>query len=310
MFRFRLLKNQPNFDYIRWHIPSFVIGAVVCLAVFAGLFMNKINFGIDFTGGVLIEIRTPEPANVEELRTALSGLSAGTPSIQEFGDNNEVLIRVPGREGDSEAQKEIYAEVQNILGDNVEYRRVEFVGPQVGKELIMAGIKAFIFSTLGILAYVWFRFEWQFGVASVVSLVHDVLFTLGFFMIAGVDFDLTTVAALLMVAGYSLNDTVVIFDRIRENMRKHRKMPMRDLLNLSINQVLARTLMTSLTTILALAALWMFGGKVIQSFVDALLIGTIVGTFSSYFIAVPLLLYFELRRTPPTEQPATAASAT
>lgn len=308
MFRLKLIKEQTNLDFMRWHKMAFVLTAVVTLICLGGLFTKGLNLGIDFTGGILMEIRSEEPVDIADLRQSLGGLSVGTPSIQEFGTNNDVLIRIPGNLGDSEGQKLVVQEVQDILGtDGIDYRRVEFVGPQVGGELIEAGIKAFIYSIIGILLYLWFRFEWQFGVAGVVTLAHDVIVTIGFFVFTGMEFDLATVAAVLLVAGYSINDTVVVFDRMRENLRRFRKKPLPELLNLSMNQTLSRTLMTSVTTLLALVTLWLFGGHVIRGFVDALIIGIFIGTYSSVFLGTPMLNYMNLRRTPVDEEAPTTA---
>lgn len=303
MFRLKLIKEQTNLDFMRWHKMSLLFSLLITLACLAGLFTKGLNLGIDFTGGILMEIRSEQPVNIADLRQSLGTLSVGAPSIQEFGNENDVLIRIPGNLGDSEGQKLVVQEVQDILGtEGIDYRRVEFVGPQVGSELIEAGIKAFIYSILGILLYLWFRFEWQFGVAGVVTLAHDAIVTIGFFVFTGIEFDLATVAAVLLVAGYSINDTVVVFDRVRENLRRFRKKPLPELLNLSMNQTLSRTLMTSVTTLLALVALWLFGGHVIRGFVDALIIGIFIGTYSSVFLGTPMLSYMKLRRTPVDEE--------
>ena len=250
----------------------------------------------------MIEVKTPEEPNLGELRGLLNDLALGAVSIQEFGAPDDLLIRLPQQSGGPEAQQMAIEDVRNALNDvyadvgEVDYRRTEFVGPQVGEELKQQGMMAVLFSMIGILAYVWFRFEWQFGVASIVALVHDAIATIGLFALTQMEFNLSTVAAILMIAGYSINDTVVVFDRIRENLRKYKKMPLGELFNMSVNDMLSRTLMTSLTTLLALVALYMFGGAVIQGFIYALIFGIVVGTYSSVFVASPVLLLTNLKR--------------
>jgi len=226
-------------------------------------------------------------------------LGLGAISIQEFGAPNDLLIRLPEQGGGPEAQQAAIKKVRSALEESfaeVDYRRVEFVGPQVGEELKSQGINAVLFSLLGILGYIWFRFEWQFGVAAIVALLHDTIAIIGLFAFTQMEFNLSTVAAILMVAGYSINDTVVVFDRIREDLRRYKKMPLPELFNMSINSMLARTIMTSVTTLLALIALYVFGGEVIRGFVDALIVGILVGTYSSVFIAAPTLLFFDIRK--------------
>jgi len=276
---------------------AFFLSSTMMILSIVLLFTRGLNLGIDFTGGLLMEIKTPAAVSISAVRESLSSLSAGTPTIQEFGDNS-VMIKIPGKEADQETQKTLYEEVKKLLGNDVEYRRVEYVGPQVGKELIMVGVKAFVYSMIGILGYLWFRFEWQFGVTGVMALAHDVCATILFFTLTQFEFDLSTVAAVLLVAGYSINDTVIVFDRIREMLRKYKKMPLPELLNLSINQTLARTIMTSMTTVLVMLALLIFGAEVIKGFTYAMLVGIIVGTYSSIFVAAPMLLYMNLGREP------------
>jgi len=295
MLRFKFAKDHTDINFMGIHKLMLLLSfSMMTLAVIL-LFTRGLNLGIDFTGGLLMEIRTPSNIHITEVRHALESLSAGTPTIQEFGDN-AIMVKIPGKEVDQTTQKKLYEEVKNLLGADVEYRRVEYVGPQVGKELILVGVKAFIYSMIGILAYLWFRFEWQFGVTGVLALAHDVCATLLFFILTGYEFDLSTVAAVLLVAGYSINDTVVVFDRIREMLRKYKKMELKDLFNLSINQMLSRTIMTSMTTFLAMMALLIFGPEVIKGFTYAMLIGILVGTYSSIFVASPVLLYLGLRQ--------------
>lgn len=301
----KLMKDNTNIDFMKPH--KFCLGlsgAMMVLTVIL-LFTKGLNLGIDFTGGIMLEIGKPQGMAIEEIRAKLDDISEGTPSIQEFGAD-EIMIKIPRAEATSDAQKVLQRDIDEKLGGGIDFRRVEYVGPQVGKELIKTGIMAFGFSMLGIMAYVWARFEWQFGVTSLLSLIHDVFATVLFFIVTGLEFDLSTVAAVLMVAGYSINDTIVVFDRIRELLRKYRKMPLRELLNLAVNETLSRTILTGVTTILALVALAIFGGAVIQSFTLALLVGIFIGVYSSIYIAAPVLMYLDLPRAPQAETaPAT-----
>jgi len=294
-FRIKLIKDDTKIDFMSLHKPGFIVSTIIILATVFFMFTKGLNFGIDFTGGLLIEVKTPAVMQVEDVRGKLNGLSAGTPVIQEFGDDT-FMIKIPGREADGDMQKKMTAEVQTALGDQVEFRRVEYVGPQVGKELIVTGIKAFVYSMLGIMLYIWMRYEWQFGVAGVASLVHDVVATLLFFVLTGIEFDLSTVAAVLLVAGYSVNDTVIVFDRIREMLRKYRKKPLKDVINMAVNETMSRTLITSSTTLAVMIVLAIFGGAVIQGFIYAMIVGIVIGTFSSIYVSAPLLLYMGIRR--------------
>lgn len=293
-FRIRILKNTPNIDFMGHHKIGMFVGVFLIALTFFMLFTRGLNFGIDFTGGVLIEVSMPEGTKVEDVRAKLANLQAGTPSIQEFGENT-LMIKIPGKEADTAAQKQIYAEVQAALGEGAEFRRTEYVGPQVGKELIWTGIKAFVYSMIGIMLYIWARYEWQFGVASIVSLAHDVILTILFFVVTGIEFDLATVASILLVAGYSVNDTVIVFDRIREKLRKYRKMPIREVINTAINDTLSRTIITNCSTLAVMIVLAIFGGASIQGFVYAMILGMVIGTLSSLYIAAPLLMYLNVR---------------
>lgn len=290
----KLLKLVPantSIAFIQKRIIAFAVSGLLVLASI-GLFMTQgLNLGIDFLGGTIIEIQTDGPADIGKLRGQLSGLGLGDISLQEFGKPDEVLIRVQKQgEGDG-TQQEAVAKIKGALGDSVEYRRTEVVGPTVGGELQESAIWAVLAAISAILVYVWFRFEWQFGVGAVIALIHDVITTIGLFAITQIEFNLATVAAILTIAGYSINDTVVVYDRVRENMRKYKKTPLPQLFNESINQTLSRTVMTSLTTLLALVALYIWGGEVIRGFTIALIWGVIIGTYSSIWLAVPFLLY-------------------
>ncbi|MBI4030893.1 MAG: protein translocase subunit SecF [Proteobacteria bacterium] len=273
-----------------------IFGTIFCLAT------KGLNFGIDFTGGTLIEVSTPADPDIAGLRHNLNTLKMGDISIQEFGGPQDLLIRLPQQDGGPEAQKAAVDAVRAALGEKygegkVDFRRTEFVGPQVGEELKKTAMWAVLFSMAGILAYVWFRFEWQYGVGAILALLHDVVGTVGLFSLTQMQFDLATLAAVLLVAGYSINDTVIIFDRVRENLRKYKKATVSEMINLSINQTLNRTAMTAFTTLIALLALYMFGGEVIRGFVAALFFGIAIGVHSSYFIACPPLHYLNVRRS-------------
>jgi len=292
--------DNTKLDFVGKRFVAFALSAFILVGSLFLLFTNGLNFGIDFTGGTLIEIRVDDDApDLGAMRDDLNTLELGTISIQEFGAPNDLLIRLPEQEGNNEVQQAAIAAVKDKLDatyeEGIDYRRIEFVGPQVGEELKKKGMYAVIFSILGMLVYIWFRFEWQFSAAAIVALIHDSLATIGLFALTQMEFNLSTVAAILMIAGYSINDTVVVFDRIRENLRKFKKMPIPELLNLSINNTLSRTIMTSLTTLLALVALWVFGGEVIRGFVNALIFGILIGTYSSIFVAAPILTFLNIR---------------
>ena len=292
----RIVPADTKIDFIGKRNLAHVFSAVL-MVLSVGFFAVKgLNYGIDFKGGILMEVRTPGPANLPQLRRKLSGLGLGEVALQEFGEPTDVLIRVERQPGGEKAQQRAVDTVKQALGSDIaSYRRVESVGPKVGDELIRAGIIAVILSILVIMVYVWFRFEWQFSIGAVVALTHDVISTIGIFSVIGLEFNLATVAAILTIAGYSINDTVVVFDRIRENLRKYKTMGVQELLNLSINQTLSRTILTSVTTLLALFAIFFFGGEVIADFAFALIWGVLIGTYSSIWIASPILLFLNIR---------------
>ena len=296
-----IFPKVPNVPFIAWRTFSLAISIVMVLASIALMSIKGFNLGIDFRGGILVEVRTQGPANLGEMRETLGGLGLGEVSLQGFGTASDVLIRIQEQEGGERAQQAAVEKVRAALGPTVEYRRIEAVGPQVSSELLWNGMMAVGLGMLGILIYIWFRFEWQFAAAGVLALAHDVVSTIGLFSLLGLEFNLTSVAALLTVAGYSINDTVVVFDRVRDNLRKYKAMPMPDLLNLSNNQTLSRTVMTGGTTILALLGLYLLGGDVLSGFSLAMLFGVVCGTYSTVFVAVPLLLYMRLPRRAPTE---------
>lgn len=309
MILLRLVPNETHIPFLSARKVGYVFSSILLVLSAVLFFTNGLNRGIDFEGGILLEVGTEQSADINLFRTTLSRLGLGDVAVQEFGSENDVLIRIERQPGDAEAQQTAVEAVQDALGgvmNNLEYRRIEFVGPKVSGELVQDGITAVSLAVIAVLIYIWFRFEWQFGLGAVIALVHDVLLTIGFFSLTGLEFNLSIIAAILTIVGYSLNDTVVVYDRIRENIRKYRKMPMLDLLNKSLNDTLSRTLMTSVTTLLALLSLYIFGGAVIQGFTAAMIWGVFVGTYSSVFIAAPALLMLNVRRQAFVEEDAVA----
>ncbi len=310
MKKLRIIPADTSIDFMGRRLFAFAFSAVLVLAS-AGLFAAQgLNLGIDFLGGILIEVKTKDdPADVGTMRSTLGQLGLGDVSLQEFGAPDVVLIRIQRQPGGDEAQQAAVTAVKDALGETVEeYRRTETVGPTVGEELQEAAIIAVLAAICAILIYIWFRFEWQFGIAAVIALLHDVITTIGLFSLLQLEFNLATVAAILTIAGYSINDTVVVFDRVRENLRKYKRMVLPDLFNLSVNGTLSRTVMTSLTTLLALASLYILGGEVIRGFSVALIWGVVVGTYSSIALAVPLLLYLKIYRGTADEAVETAGA--
>jgi preprotein translocase SecF subunit len=311
MLSFRFIPDRTSIPFIRYQRLGYAISCILIALALLLLPTKGLNFGIDFQGGILIEVRVPGPAaDLGVMRATLGGLGLGEVALQEFGQPNDVLIRIERQAGGEEAQlaavDRVKAALAERFGNDVSYRRVEFVGPKVSGDLFWAGTQAVIYALIAILAYIWFRFEWQFAIGAIVALIHDVILTLGIFSLLGLEFNLSTVAALLTIVGYSLNDTVVIYDRVRENLRRYKTMSLPELIDRSINETLARTVMTSLTTLLALIALFVFGGPVIRGFTFAMIWGVLVGTYSTIYIASPLLLHLNLRRE--SVAPATQAS--
>ncbi len=300
MFRLRLVPADTRIPFLGMRKTAFGLSGLMILLSVVMLVVSGLNFGIDFRGGTLLEVKTPGPANLAQMRSALSGLGLGEVALQEFGAADDVLIRVERQPGDSTAQQravEIIKEALAVeIGAGIDYRRVEFVGPKVSGELVRDGTLALVGALVCMLIYIWFRFEWQFSIGAVAALAHDVILTFGFFAVTGLEFNLSIIAAILAIIGYSMNDTVVVYDRVRENLRKYKKLSLTDLLNQSINETLSRTTMTSITTLLALGALAIFGGAVISGFTLAMIWGVVVGTYSSVFVAAPLLMYFGVRR--------------
>jgi preprotein translocase subunit SecF len=291
-----IIRHIPNIDFMGLHRLGFALSLVLTVGSILVFLVQGLNYGIDFSGGTLMEVRTVSgPADLAQMRSTLGSLGLDV-SLQGFGAPDEVLIRV-AQHGNDKAQEDVVAKVKQALGGGVEYRRVEVVGPTVGSELIRAGVIATVLALIAIAAYVWLRFEWQFGVGAMLATLHDTITTVGLFALLQIEFDLTTLAAILTIAGYSINDTVVIYDRVRETMRKHKSMDFRTLINKSLNETLSRTILTVSTTALAVLALLIFGGEVLRGFSIAMLWGIVVGTYSSLFIAAPLLYYIRPRRS-------------
>jgi preprotein translocase subunit SecF len=289
----RIVPDDTKFDFMRFRRISFPVSALLSIIAIVLFFHPGLNLGIDFVGGTLIELQTKNgPADLAKMRTTLTALNLGDVQLQQFGSPENVLIRVAQQPGGEQAQQAAVDKVKGALGSDIEYRRIEVVGPRVSSELLSYGTIGIIVAILSILIYLWFRFEWQFALGAMIANVHDLVLTLGFMSLMQVDFDLTSIAALLTILGYSLNDTVVIYDRIREMLRRYKKLPMTDLLNVSINSTLSRSIITHLTVTLALLALFLFGGHAIHGFVTTMMFGVVlVGTYTSVFIASPILIY-------------------
>jgi len=291
--------SWKNLDFMAWRKLAMTFSLLAMLASIISLVTLKLNVGIDFTGGSIIEVGYQQAVELEPIRDALEAQGFADAIVQHFGSASEVLIRlVPDVNKDkAELSSEIIALLHDTSSTPIDVRRVDFVGPQVGEELTEDGGLAVVYALIAILIYVGFRFEYRFSLGSVAALVHDVVITLGVFSILQLNFDLTVLAAILAVIGYSLNDTIVVFDRIRENFRKLRKKAPLEVVNISINQTISRTLMTSFTTLLVLLALFFLGGEVIHAFALALIIGIVVGTYSSIYVATTTALILGISRS-------------
>jgi preprotein translocase subunit SecF len=278
---------------MRFRRISFPISAVLSIAAILLFFFNGLNLGVDFVGGTLMEVQSKSgPADISKMRATVSSLNLGEAQLQQFGAPTDVLIRIPQQPGGETAQQEAAQKVRAALGDTVDVRRIEVVGPRVSTELLAYGIFGLLLAVCGIFIYLWFRFEWQFALGAMIANVHDLVLTIGFLSLMQIDFDLNGIAALMTILGYSLNDTVVIYDRIREMLRRYKKMSIADLLNISVNSTLSRSVITHVTVTLALLALFFFGGHAIHAFTATMLFGVVlVGTYTSIFIAAPILIY-------------------
>jgi preprotein translocase subunit SecF len=296
--RLKLVPSDTKIDFMRLRLPALGMSSLLVLASIGIFLISGLNLGIDFKGGILIEARNMGgPAAISDLRSDLEKLDLGDISLQGFGVETDVLIRVQRQEGDEKAQIAAIEAISKTLGSDYDVRRTEFVGPTVGAELAEKGMLAVGCALLAILIYIWFRFEWQFSIAAIIALGHDVISTIGLFALTAFEFNLATVAAILTIAGYSINDTVVVFDRVRENLRRYKSYEQRDILNKSLNETLSRTVMTSVTTMLALVAIVIFGGAVLRDFALAMIWGVLIGTYSSIFVAVGMLARFDLKRS-------------
>ena len=294
----KLVPSTPDFKFVRYNRRAFAVSSVLIIGSLVAFLMQGLNFGIDFKGGILVEISSSESVDIGNLRGRMQTLELGEVQIQQFGTPTDVLIRVAEADGAVSTERDLTAvdEIRRDLEGEFEIRRVEIVGPQVSRELIQTGLLAVVAAISSMLIYIWFRFEWQFSVGAVMALVHDVILTIGIFSLLQLDFNLSILAAILTIVGYSMNDTVVVYDRVRENLRKYKKMDISELLDIAINQTLSRTVVTSVTTLLALIALYTLGGEVIRGFTFAMIWGVLVGTYSSIFIAAPLLIRLGVKR--------------
>ena len=294
----KLIPDNTSIRFMRMRVIAFTLSGLLISASIVSLFGQGLNFGIDFMGGTLIEAAQEDEVNISALRSRLNNLGVAQVQIQEFGTSNDVLIRISGQKGAINAEDNLstVAAIREEIEGDFEIRRVEIVGPQVSGELIQAGLLAVSLAVISMLIYIWFRFEWQFSVGSVSALVHDVVLTLGIFSVLQIEFNISILAAILTIVGYSMNDTVVVYDRVREKLRKYKKMELTELLDLAINKTLSRTVMTSVTTLIALFSLYIFGGEVIRGFTFAMIFGIIVGTYSSIFVAAPILNIFGVKR--------------
>lgn len=287
---------MKQINFIKQSKYAFIISALAIVLSFWGIFTKGLDYGIDFLGGILVEVRSEQTIDMGAMRNKVEALKLGETNLQSIGTSgNEMLIHVVVDTTNEADQKKVIAQIQETLGQGIEYRRIEVVGPKVGAELLNKSLWAAILALAAIAIYIWFRFEWQFALACLLALAHDLIVTVGLFAWTGLDFNMTVVAGLLSMAGYVTNDKVVNFDRIRENLKLYRKMGTDELLNKSLNDTLSRTLLTSVTTMMMLVILIFFGGETLYGFSICLLFGIIIGTYSSLYLAVPLLRYFDLR---------------
>lgn len=296
MTMLKWITKDTHIDFMKARFFTYTLSIVLVVLSFLSMYYKGFNFGIDFSGGVLMEIKSEKPINVEEIRSKLSVLKLDELNLQTIGEEkNELMIRAQADNANEEAQRKAVIDIKKILGPSYEYRRVENVGPQVGDELKTAGIVASVLAMLAIAIYIWVRFEWQFALGALVGLFHDIIVTIGLLSFFSFDFSLTTVAAILTLVGYSINDTVVTYDRIRENLKKYRKMPQLELLNKSINDIFSRTILTGVTTLCAVIPLYLCGGEALESFSFTIFAGLIIGTYSSIYVCTAFLNLFDLR---------------
>jgi len=305
----RLVPDDTKIPFMHLRSVSFPLSALLAIASVVLFFTVGLNFGIDFRGGTLIEVQSKTgPANLASMRSTLNRLDIGGVQLQQFGPPTDVLVRIEQQPGGDAAQQAVVEKVRAALGDAYEIRRVEIVGPTVSRELVQGGIIGSAVSLLGILIYLWFRFEWQFALGAIIATMHDVTLTIGFYAVTQLEFDLSALAVILTILGYSLNDTVVLFDRIRELLRRYKRMAIDELLDNAMNATLPRTVITASTSFLALLGLYFFGGELIRGFTAAMIFGVVVGSYSTAMIAAPMLIYFGVK-TSGTETAAATAPA-
>ena len=302
----RLIKKTPNINFLERKTLFFITSGILSIISVIFLFVKSLNFGIDFKGGLLLEISLKKNYEINLIRNKLSKIVPGDFSIQNLDNSeNNYLIKIETYTNEKENNQKLILEIKETLNtefSEVDYRRLEYVGPTVSKELIKAGIFSILIAISAMLAYIWFRFELPFAIGAVAALIHDIVLTIGMFSITSLEFNLATVAAILLIIGYSMNDTVVVYDRIRENLKKFKKISIISLLNKSVNETLSRTINTTITTILALLALYIFGGSIIKDFSFAMIWGILIGTYSSILIATPVLVHLNVKRTQSQEE--------
>ena len=297
MSSIRWIKKDLKINFLRVKNIATILSILAIISSLFFLVYKNLNFGIDFKGGTLIEIKKDENLSIAEIRNQLSELNIGDIQIQTFGSDDIILIRIENSTNlDANADMSSIELIRSSLGNDVIIQRTEIVGPKVSSELIQKGIIAIIIAVFLMLFYIWVRFEWQFSIGAVTALIHDVMITMGIFSFLQIEFNLSIIAALLTIIGYSMNDTVVVYDRIRENLRKYKQMNIFDLINQSLNETMSRTLLTSVTTLLALFSLYFLGGEVLKGFTLAMIIGVFIGTYSSVFIASQIILYLNVKR--------------
>lgn len=295
---FSWITKDTNINFMGARKITYFVSTLTLVLSIIVIAVKGFNYGIDFSGGILMEVKDEQAINLDNLRDELSGMDIGEINLQTIGDTGtEIMIRAQAKNLNEKEQMNAVNQIKEILGNDVEIRKVELVGPQVGDELKTAGIVASLVAMLGIGLYVWFRFEWQFAFGAILGLFHDIIVTCGLLSFFGLDFSLTTVAAILTLAGYSVNDTVVTFDRIRENLRKYRTMPQTQMLNKSINDIFSRTMLTGFTTLVAALSLFIWGGEALRSFSFTIVFGILVGTYSSIYVSAVVLDWFDLRKT-------------
>jgi len=306
----KLVPDATNFQFTRWRTPAMLISLLLIIGSIALVSMRGLNLGVDFVGGQMVRVSFAQPVELDELRRTVNALGQGEPTIQQFGSPSDVSIRMPLPKGDEGAANAAASRLKGAIEaryPDAKFGSVDTVSGKVSGELFRTGAIAMALAMIAISIYIWFRFEWQFGVGALFALIHDVALTFGFFALTQLEFDLNSVAAVLTIIGYSLNDTIVVYDRIRENLRKYRKMDIIPLLDLSTNETLARTIMTSLTMIIALGCLLIWGPEVIFGFTAAMLLGIFIGTYSSIYMAAPILVW--LKVGPHSFVPKEAAAA-